>query len=308
VLEIADGMTLTTLLWANGTFTYFNSMRCFHEQGTPEYAADVGRSVSQITQFMKANQIEAHLEVIYMAGVDTADMELYESVISQHGISVPVRLYQTPGITTKTFEAQQCLHSLAGLYVAGKRQNFLTQYKKTKGKGDSDKKSYREIIMVGGTLVVMLIILGVLLTVKSVKNRELKDLKDYNENPTIVMQVASYEQLLYTNTFLTAQASSIADLDENILTYPVCNIKVMNVIDTCAGDYADVTLDSFDANEGTIVVTAQSDTVENINKFITELLKQDIFSDVNYTGYTFQNDSGLWNINVSCKLAEAAGR
>jgi hypothetical protein len=308
VLEIADGMTLTTLLWSNGTFTYFNSMRCFHEQGTAEYAADIARSVSQIIQFMQANQIEQPLEAIYLAGIDIMNMTLYQNVINQHGILVPVSLFQTLNISANNFDVQRSLHPLAGLYYAGKRQNFLIQYEKTKGKGDGEKKSYKEFIIVGSTLVLMLVILGVALTIKTVKKRELQELKDYNESPDTVFSVATFEALEYRNTFLTAQLSSIESLDENIITYPVCNTKVLNVIEKCAGDYAQISFKSLDADSGIISMTAESDTVDDINKFIRELSAQDIFSDVDYTGYTFQSESGLWNINVSCTLAESAGR
>ena len=59
ILMIADSMTLTTVLYVNKVFTYYNSVRCFHEPGTEEYAQDLTRSVSQIRQFMQANQLEA---------------------------------------------------------------------------------------------------------------------------------------------------------------------------------------------------------------------------------------------------------
>ncbi|MBR6960430.1 MAG: hypothetical protein IKH76_08130, partial [Clostridiales bacterium] len=62
VLLVADAMTLTTILWVNGSFNYGNTVRCFFEQGTPEYAGDVARSVSQLVQFMKSSQSGAELQ------------------------------------------------------------------------------------------------------------------------------------------------------------------------------------------------------------------------------------------------------
>jgi hypothetical protein len=308
VLEIADGMTLTTLLWANGTFTYFNSMRCFHEQGTPEYAADLARSISQIVQFMQANQIEQTLEAIYLAGIEPENLPLYQNIINQHGINEPVNLFSTPNIVSKTFDIQRSLHSLAGLYFAGKRQNFLIQYEKAKNKDKGDMKSYKEAIIVGSVLAFMLVVLGVCLIIKTVKNRELQELKDYNESPDVIFTVATYDSIELRNAFLTAQFASIESMDENILTYPVCNTKVLNVINNCAGDYAQVSFQSFEAESGTMSMTAKADTVDNINKFIKVLSEQDIFNAVNYTGYTYQSDTDMWNINVSCTLAESAGR
>jgi hypothetical protein len=308
VLEVADGMTLTTLLWANGTFTYFNSMRCFHEQGTPEYAADLARSVSQIVQFMQANQIEQPLELIYLAGIDPADMTLYHEVLGQHGVNVPVRLFETAGIKSAGFEVQRSLHPLAGLYTAGKRQNFLKQYGKTRRKGNGEEKIPKELIIVGSTLVAVLAILAVMTVIKTVKSNNLKEIQSYNESPDVAFSVANFETLQYRNAFLSAQLSTIDSLDENIVTYPIGNTDVLNVIEKCAGDYAEVSFQSFDAEGGTISMIAQADTVDNINKFIRVLSEQDIFDDIKYTGYDFQETDGLWDINVSCTLAEAAGR
>jgi hypothetical protein len=308
VLEIADGMNLTTLLWANGTFTYFNSMRCFHEQGTPEYAADLARSVGQIIQFMQANQIEQRLECIYLAGIDPNNLKLYQTIINQQGIDVPVNIFQTINISADSFDIQRSLHPLAGLYYAGKRQNFLTQYEKTGGKGNGDGKSHKELIAIGASLAGMLIILGVALTVKTVKKKELEELKAYNESPDVIFNVSACEALQYRNAFLTAQFASIQSIDENIYTYPVCNTAVLNVIEKCAGDYAEVSFESLNAETGIISITAQSGTVDDINKFIKAMSEQDIFNDIDYTGYEFVDETGLWNINISCTLAESAGR
>jgi hypothetical protein len=197
---------------------------------------------------------------------------------------------------------------LAGLYFAGKRQNFLTQYEKAKDKNKDEGKSYKEIIMVGSTLAVMLVALGVGLVIKTINNRKLSDIMDYNQSPDVIFSVATYDSLEMRNSFLTGQYTSIESMDENILTYPVCNTKILELINKCAGNYAEISFQSFDSESGTMNMTATADTVDNINKFIRELLEQDIFNDVNYTGYTYQSGDETWNINVSCTLAESAGR
>ena len=133
-------------------------------------------------------------------------------------------------------------------------------------------------------------------------------MKDYNESPMTMMEVARYDVLLARNVFLSAQYNAIDGVNQNLYTYPVCNSKVMNVIYDCASDYAIVTFDSFDADMGVITVTAKSDTVDNINKFIKQLSAVEIVSNVNYTGYSYVEETGLWDIHVTFNLAESAGR
>jgi hypothetical protein len=257
---------------------------------------------------MQANQIEQPLELIYLAGIDPADMTLYSEVLGQHGVNVPVRIFETAGIKSAGFEVQRSLHPLAGLYTAGKRQNFLKQYGKTRRNGNGEGKIPKELIIVGSTLVAVLAVIAVMSVIKTVKSNNLKEIQSYNDSPDVVFSVVNFETLQYRNAFLSAQLSTIDSLDENIVTYPVGNTDVLNVIEKCAGDYADVSFQSFDAEGGTISMIAQADTVDNINKFIRVLSEQDIFDDIKYTGYDFQETDGLWDINVSCTLAEAAGR
>ena len=50
----------------------------------------------------------------------------------------------------------------------------------------------------------------------------------------------------------------------------------MEKIEDCARGYASVSFDAFDAEQGTIQMTASSDTVDNINCFIAKLNQKNI--------------------------------
>jgi hypothetical protein len=83
---------------------------------------------------------------------------------------------------------------------------------------------------------------------------------------------------------------------------------VIQLIDTCASNYVTVQFGSFDADSGRVILTAEAENVDDINKFIRELNSQDIFQKVDYTGYSYDTTAKLWDINVTCTLTEAAGR
>ena len=305
ILELADRMTITTLLFVNGAFYYFNSTRCFHELETEEYAQDMARSASQILQFMQAHQIEYPLETIILAGVNPQNIYMYSDAILSMGVQSAVRVFDDNTIFSKV-DLQGCIHASSGLISSGKYQNFLTLFSTSKKKDKEDGGSKTGIIAVVASLAVMLVILAGCMTVKILKNRELKDAEA--ENQLMEVQVMEYDMVTARNSFISSQYSSIVGLDENIYTYPVCNTDVMNIINKCAGKYADIEYNSFDAASGTVSVSAKSGTVDEINMFIKELTEQDIFNDVNYTGYTYMDDTGEWNINVNCTLSESAGR
>ena len=102
MLMIADSMTLTTVLYVNKVFTYYNSVRCFHEPGTEDYAQDLTRSASQIKQFMQANQLDSELEVILLAGVEERDLTFYKTIMQEYGVQTKIDIFAD----TKTIKGQ----------------------------------------------------------------------------------------------------------------------------------------------------------------------------------------------------------
>ncbi len=305
ILEIADRMMITTLLFVNGSFYYFNSTRCFHEQESEEYAQDMARSASQIIQFMQAHQIEYPLETIILAGVNPLNIYTYSEAILQQGIQAPVQVFSDDSIQAGV-DIQGCIHASSGLINTGKHQNFLTLYNSSKKKSNKESGSKTGIFIIVGAVALMGIILAASLTVRLLKHRELDKAKEANES--MELMVLEYDMVTARNSFISSQYNSIVGLDENIMTYPVCNTDVMNLITKCAGNYADVSFDSFDADSGIVSFTATSKTVNEINLFIAELTKQDIFSRVDYSGYSYQENTENYDIHVTCTLAESAGR
>ena len=311
VLQIADRMTITTILWVNGEFYYFNSARCFHDQGTEDYAQDIARSVSQIRQFMQANQLDYPIEAVLLAGVNPQDLPLYQNAISQLEIYARVEVFADAHITSAGVDVQTHFHAISGLVTAaGKngRQNFLEGYQSGKKKetdGGGVGKGFLAILI---SLAVMLVGLAICITVRTLKKQELSKLKEYNESPATIMDVARYDVLLSQTSYLNNQYNAIAGVNKNLYTYPVCNEEIMDIVNRCAKGYATVTFESFDADTGSLAMTARSDTVDNINVFIRNLCNEDIFNDVDYTGYSFVESDNLWDIHVTCTLAESAGR
>ncbi|MDO5127085.1 MAG: hypothetical protein Q4D54_04975 [Eubacteriales bacterium] len=310
VLQIAEKMTITTLLWVDGTFYYFNSARCFHEQGTEDYAFDIARSVSNVRQFMQAHQIDFPLEAVVLAGIEPYKLSMYQSAIIQQGIQTSIVLFDASSICAPNIDIQYHLHATSGLVIEGngKSQNLLLRYWQSVSRSATKKGIGKYPILILSTLAVMLMLLAVSLTARNMKRKSLNEIKEYNEDPVIQMQVARYNVLIEQNTYLQSQYNAINDIEDNIYTYPVCNDNVTKVIDKCAALYAEVTYESFDADIGVISMVVKSDTVDNINLFIKSLCMEDIFSNVDYTGYSFIENENMWDIHVICTLAESAGR
>lgn len=311
VMQIADKMTLITLLFVNGSFYYFNSIRCFHEKDSYDYTLDVARSVSQIMQFMQAHQIDAPLDAVVLGGINYANLSMYQSAIMQQGINCRIEIFESMHISSPNCDIQSCLNGASGLVLNGKNQNFLTLYnqaKKNLNVDDSKKKLIKSIATVGSVFVVMLIILIGCIIYRSSEKKKLKKIENYNTDTEVVMDVAMYNSLMQRNAFLNAQYGSIHDIEENLETYPVGNSTVKDIIVKSAGNLAEISFDAFDSDAGVLSMSAKSANVDEISVFIKSLKQLEIFSSVDYSGYTYVDLEGMWKINVNCILNESAGR
>ena len=301
-------MTLTTVLYVNKVFTYYNSARCFHEPGTEDYAQDLTRSVSQIRQFMQANQLDAELEAIVLAGVDEKDMNLYKAHMRDFGVQTSVEIFEdTKNIKgTGTKDVQNHLFATSGLFDNGTNGNYLLKYQTKKvEKKDSNNAKYFAILAIALVISVGGFVLTFLRSNRI--KRQLEDIEDYNNSATVQMQVQEYDELTNRNGFLIGQYLSIANINENLDTYPWATSSVQTKIFKLADGYATVTLTSCNADSGTTNMDVNASDGQTINEFISLMKKQKIFHDVKYTGYSYSINEN-YHVNVSCTLEEAVGR
>ncbi len=311
VLQIANGNLVSNVLFVDGVHKYFNSIRSFNIAGTNDYFDDCARSLNNLEQFMRSEKIESAIEQIVVAGVDDNSFTRYQQSLADHGIDVPSSISK-PMVTNDArlqYEAQAALFAVSGLYDMGKESNFLTHFD-AKEKKDStmDPDIKRRVVIIGTTLAVMLVLFAISLAMRLVRQGVYKDAYDYNKKPAIVLQVNSYDDAVEKRDALLAKYKSINYVSESIDSYPVPSEAVLNVIEETARGYADIEILSFDAEAGLITFSAKADNVNDIYKYIDKLLAEDIFMSVEHTGYTLDEREVIYDIHVTCTLAEAAGR
>lgn len=307
---VAGANTFTLLLWVNGSFYHYNMSRCFHAAGTIEYAEDLARVISQRIQFMQANQLEEHLEKIYIAGVEMDELSFYMGIIQEVGIHVEVEAFASKSIVGAD-RAFSMIHGIAGLFKQEKNSDFLPAYIQSQKKNVDEAtaaEKRRIILTITLPLLMMVMIFFAAYTTKRNKQAELDRLVAKNSDPVRMMDAAMYDELDSRNGFLTMQYESIQNLKADIATYPLGNSKVKKAFEKSADGIATINFTAFDAKEGQVNLTAKAASVMEINTFIKKLTQDETFKTVDYTGYEYLEDEGVWSIKVKCTLAEAAGR
>jgi len=308
LMAIIDGTSLIEILFVDGSFYYYNSVRCFQEIGSVEYGQDMARHVSQILQFMKSEQIEESLSQVVVAGASSVDIQNYEEAFINSGMDVKLIKYDMTSSGAGQEKFYEFFPAVSGLGIVEKYQDFVLAYR-----GKTRHKKYspnfiRAVSAVSTVFVVMIITMISFISVRFVKQATLDKLDAYNNDPMIMMDAMEYDAYANRNEFLKKEYWAIKELKENIATYPCGNTTVLNEINKCATGYAEVSFSSFDSRSGIISMTAAAPLVDDINKFIKRLTESEEFCKVDYTGYQFDENTNMWNINVSCILAEGAGR
>ena len=311
ILQVINGNLVSNVLFVDGTFSYYNSVRCFNEPGTPEYLDDLARSLNQLEQFMNAEKIQSHVERIFVAGTDNSNLNAYNMVVRDHGVDTNVELVNT-GLSTNPkllHESQTALYAVSGLFDQGPESNFLTHFSvKDDAEEKMDPQIKKYVISVIATLAVMLVGLGIAITFRLIQQSKYDEAKNYNNSPTVLMQSAEYDAAVEKRDTMLAKYNSINTVVETIDSYPVCNDDVIATIEETARGYAKIEILSFDAEEGRVTFSAKADDVNDIYKYIDKLLEEDIFMNVDHTGYTYSETDKLYDIHVICTLAESVGR
>ena len=310
VVQIADDNILTNVLWVDGSFYYYSSQRCFSEPGSGEYLEECVRSLSQLTQFMKANQIESPIENIYVGGIENFDLNTYQILTKSSRIEANVDYYDC-GLSNKVgqqFDLTTVLPCLAGLFGQEKTSNLLSDYtekKKEKKVDDFWKKSF---ILISAVAMIMILITAWAVFNRFNIKRQLDEVKEYNESPAVQMQLAAYKMAVETIAEESDRYASYVNVKNAVETFPVFNELLIEPVERCAAGYANIEITSFDAVAGVLSFTANSSKVDDVNKFVARLQEEPVFSSVTYTGYSLNSVDDTWDIHVSCTLAESAGR
>ncbi len=311
ILQIINGNLVSNVLFVDGTFSYYNSVRCFNEPGTPGYMDDLARSLNQLEQFMNAEKIQSKVERIFVAGTDANDLNIYNQVIRDHGVDANAELVNT-GLSTfpvLLHESQKALFAVSGLFDQGAESNFLTNFSvKKDAETEIDPFLKKAIIAIVATLLVMLAGFGVSLGIRIVKQNKYKKAKEYNKSPSVIFTSSEYDTAVNKRDSMLAKYNSINTVVETLDSYPVCNDMVIDTIESTASGYAKIEIMSFDAEEGRVTFSAKADNVKDIYKFIDKLLLESIFMNVDHTGYTYDESDKLYDIHVTCTLAESVGR
>ena len=311
-VHLISDNNMSNFLWDDSSYQFHNGQRFFNAIGTPDFYEETSRYFRQIRQFMDIHKIEDHRDMIFYTGVTNDEYEYYDRDNKEQGVNhftqvLDLNLSKDRQMHDK---ANIAICAVAGLYETGKYSDFIFNSRAEAGDDKSKDQNFILKSAILTSIVTILLIFGVIVSLfmnAAMKNSFFK-LYDYNTSPSMTDQLYEYNETLKDNTELSGQLYSIDRVKEDVATYPAATDEVLDVIQRDAVGYATVEITGFDAYKGTMNLTAKAADVDMINVFIEKLTKEDIFNEVHYTGYHYEEHEQLWNIDVICTLYESAGR
>lgn len=182
-----------------------------------------------------------------------------------------------------------------------------------KGAGTEQQKTadaVEENTSGGGSFGVLAVISAVLLVLNSQKEKELDELLTFNTDPG---NVAAYQDSLALEAKvgrLLATMEEVGGFTEAKDSYPWADSAVTAAVERAAGNAVDVTVNSYQAVTGSLLMTAEAADVTIINGYIDALENTGLFEKVEYSGYHLieKEEKQRYSINVICHLTAEAGK
>jgi len=304
---ILDGKSLVTIFFAEGKYYYDSTSRVFAQPGTPEFAREIYSSISSIRQFTSAQHLTETVKDIMFCGLTYNQVSQLANDIINIDSAADISIAQPPSGTSIANDPSQYpffIYPIAGLRKINDGVSILTSSKQSEKKKNEAGGMKKLIIPFAAVLGVLVLVYAGTVALKAFKSSELKEIEQYINNPNTKAKVAEYDAM-YDNMAEMGEIQGGVDLlSQYINSYPVPDSSINEKIKSAAKKYdVDVDFNSYNAATGVFKITASSPEVEDINRFIAELLSMDIFENVDYTGYAIDSKGEYWQINVVCTLA-----
>lgn len=307
IYMILDGNSLVTVFFAEGKYYYDSTLRVFSQPGTPEFAREIYNSISSIRQFISAQHLNQTVKDVIFAGVTQQQVNTLVNDILNIDSQVDISMANPPSGTSIAKDSASFpfyVYPISGLRKVDEKLSILRASKENAKHEASNKSIIKMLIPFVIALVIALFAFVGLQMFKAQREDELKQIKKYNLDPEVMAQVAEYDAMYNNMEEIGSIQGGVDMLNQDIASYPIPDSSVnVQILDAARQNDVDVTFNTYDADTGVFSITASSVTVENINQFIADLLDMEIFENVDYTGYSLNDEGTSWTINVVCYLS-----
>lgn len=186
--------------------------------------------------------------------------------------------------------------------------NFITSYNRKKGNDKSRfefLKEYQALIIIS---IAMVVLSGASFAYMLIQKNGVDSINDQITDEKFIAEYDAATELENQNNSLIARINELDKLDKTLATYPKASSAVSNKLASLTTSSTTINITAYNANTGALTFVATSGDNMEINGFIQNLMDSKLFSNVTYSGYSYQSTNAVYSIHVQCYLAADAGR
>lgn len=309
IVQLVDDNNLTSILWVDGRFENTSRARLFSDSGTEGFGGEISRTVSHLLQFYSSLKREDSIRDIYIGGLNHSDLPYYVQGVEALGLQVQALTTDSSvSFASKPAgkETGDYVFLLGALLETKQSFNLVTasQQKDRAAAGDWVKR----LLPMGIALVIGLVATGVVWGGNLVQQGQLNAANAYINDAENAKNIQLYDETNRKVADMGRTMNAAEALLDALDTYPKVNSSVTNAISNAAGSKVTTEIKTYDGAEGALTLRATAEKPEDIHGFIAELTGLALFSKVEYSGYTYQEAAGRYDINVVCYLTSDAGK
>lgn len=309
IVQLVDDNNLTSILWVDGRFENATRVRLFSENGTEAFGAEISRTVSHLMQFYASLRKEEPIRHVFIGGLKKADLPFYAQGVES--LNLQVQSLDADGMVTLPAQengrdVSDYVYLLGALLELKQNHNLAAVYQQ-KERGAASVWLKRSL-PVGIAVLAGLVVSGAVIGSGIMKQQELDAVNAYVNDATNQEQLKQYDDINQQVVQLGRKMTAAEELLTALNSYPEINSNVVNAISGAAGGKVTTKIKSYTGEEGALTLGATASKPEDINGFIKELMTLAQFTNVEYSGYTYQENSGKYDINVVCYLSGDAGK
>ena len=297
---------VTSILYKNGVYLYSTRSRIFSERGTLDFGTEIARNISGIIQFYATTKSDIPITDVYYAGCMDDDFEVCLDGI--HGMNLQAGPLQADMIYEAQGDPEDWL-VCAGALVEDKvkQVNLYQKWRKSSGEVKVETGNIvKHLIPPAISLVVCLGLFAGVSFWNSLVNMKINDAYSWINDSQIQKQYQKANETKKESERLADSKDQVEQMKQNLATYPDLDADTIAKIVDVGGSAMSVEIESMDAETGLLTFHAVSREVIDIPGYVSKLTQTGLFSNVDYSGYQYQD--GEYSLNLSCVLkGNAAG-
>lgn len=304
LVQVLDGREVVSILFVRGVYYYSQKNRLFTQDATEESMSMELASINdRILQFASSQQIKEPINQFYLCG---NRQNAFQKGLENSQIFKGDRVLSISRVAKK--RGVDFVYA-AGFLLSQRKDNSFYKQLVREQEDVKRRRELMELILPSAAVLVVCLVITAFLGNRYFSGvEELRVHQQNMQDSGLVNDNARYELASTNVASLTAKEEQAKSIWQHLLSYPTINSSVLQVLNDCTEGTVTIEIRSFQRDSGILSIEASATDVRSINGFVANLQEQDIFEEVEYSGYTYTSGQNNYSIHVVCSMAEGAGR